>query len=94
MRDERVERIAKHYKLKHQLKKLVEESFELIGAALAYLFLKKTEDRKDHLIEEAADVAIVIAQIVYLLKSDEKMEVWIDYKLDRTIKRMEAEKWP
>lgn len=94
MRDERVEKIADHYGLKHQFKKLIEESLELIAAALVYLFLKKTEARKDHLIEEAADVAIVIAQIVYLLKSDEKMEIWIDYKLDRTIKRMEAKKWP
>lgn len=94
MRDERVEKIADHYGLKHQIKKLIEESWELIAAALAYLLLKKSEARKDHMIEEAADVAIVIAQIVYLLKYDEKMEIWIDYKLDRTIKRMEAEKWP
>ena len=93
MRDERVEKIADHYGLKHQIRKLIEESRELITAAVAYLLFEKTEERKDHLIEEAADVAIVIAQIVYLLKSDEKMNIWIDYKLDRTVKRMEAGKW-
>ena len=93
MRDERVEKIADHYGLENQIKKLIEESRELITAAVAYLLFEKTEERKDHLIEEAADVAIVIAQIVYLLKSDEKMSIWIDYKLDRTVKRMEAEKW-
>ena len=94
MIDERVIRIAGNYGLRHQLKKLIEESCELIAAILAYLFFKKTEIRKHHLIEEAADVAIVIAQIVYLLKADEQMSMYIDYKLDRTIKRMEAEKWP
>lgn len=94
MIDERVIKIAEHYGLRHQLKKLIEESWELIAAVLAYLFLKKTESRKDHIIEEAADVAIVIAQIVYLLKADEQMSMYIDYKLDRTIGSMEAEKWP
>lgn len=92
--DERIKTIADHYGLRHQLKKLIEESRELIVAVLAYLFLKRTQERKNHLLEEAADVVIVIAQIIYLLKGDDYVDKVIDFKLDRTIKRMEAEKWP
>lgn len=91
--DERIKTIADHYGLRHQLKKLIEESRELIVAVLAYLFLKRTQERKNHLLEEAADVVIVIAQIIYLLKGDDYVDKVIDFKLDRTIKRMEAEKW-
>lgn len=91
--DERIKTIADHYGLRHQLKKLIEESGELIAAVLAYLFLKRTQERKNHLLEEAADVVIVIAQIIYLLKGDDYVDTVINFKLDRTIKRMEAEKW-
>ena len=92
MMDERVIKIAEHYGLRHQLNKLIEESQELIAAVFSYLIFGKTEERKEHIIEEAADVTVVIAQIVYLLKENEKISNYIDYKLDRTIKRMEAEK--
>ena len=50
----------------------------------------KTEDTKNNLIEEIADVSIVLYQLAYLLKIDkEEFNDIIDYKIQRTKKRIE-----
>lgn len=55
--------IAEHYGLEHQLGLLQEECGELIQAISKY----RRHGDKDPMIEELADVEVVIAQIKFLL---------------------------
>lgn len=48
--------------------------------------------RKEHLIEELADVLICIEQLrIKYNISDEQLQEWIDYKHNRNLKRLEQE---
>ncbi len=67
-----------------QLKKAIEELFELINAI--------TNDDKENIIEEIADVEIMICQLKMLLKCENKVEEIKRYKVDKQLKRMEKEK--
>ena len=86
--DERIRTIADHYGLKKQLRQLAEECSELAVEA-SHSARKGTTVR---IIEEMADVEIMIEQIVYLAKIDRKdIEECIQYKLERQMKRIENE---
>ena len=78
--------IAKHYGLKHQLRKLVEECKELIVEA------EREELDKTHLEEEIADVEVMIEQIRNLAELNNfnigKIKA---YKIDRQIERIKEE---
>jgi len=53
--------------------------------------LRKKDDAKEHLAEEMADVFICFEQLRYSLGiSDEEIQVWIDYKLEREKERIGA----
>lgn len=67
MIDERLKQIANHYGLNEQLNILQEECAELIQAASKYKRRKLIDDYQ-HIVEEIADVEIMIAQVKYLLK--------------------------
>ncbi len=49
------------------------------------------EIRKNLVAEEMADVEVMLAQIKYLMKIDEKVEAIAKYKIDRQLKRMKKE---
>ena len=88
--DERIKSIADHYGLKKQLRQLAEECSELAVEA-SHSARKGTTVR---IIEEMADVEIMIEQIVYLAKIDRKdIEECIQYKLERQIKRIMEEEY-
>ena len=87
--DTRIKTIADHYGIKKQLRQLAEECSELAVEA-SHSARKGTTVK---IIEEIADVQIMIEQIIYLAKIDKcDIEDCINYKLDRQMKRMEKEK--
>ena len=87
--DERIKTIADHYGIKKQLRQLAEECSELAVEA-SHSARKGTTVK---IIEEIADVQIMIEQIIYLAKIDRcDIEDCINYKLDRQMKRIKEEK--
>ena len=88
IKDERIKTIADHYGIKKQMRQLAEECAELAVEA-SHSARKGTTVK---IIEEMADVEIMIEQIVYLAKIDRKdIEECIQYKLERQMKRIENE---
>ena len=86
--DERIKTIADHYGIKKQLRQLAEECSELAVEA-SHSARKGTTVK---IIEEIADVQIMIEQIIDLAKIDRcDIEDCINFKLDRQMKRMEKE---
>lgn len=89
MEKDKLQMIADHYGIKKQLRQLVEECSELAVEA-SHSARKGTTVK---IIEEMADVEIMIEQIIYLAKIDKcDIEDCINYKLDRQIKRIKEEK--
>ena len=89
MEKDKLQMIADHYGIKKQLRQLAEECSELAVEA-SHSARKGTTVK---IIEEIADVQIMIEQIIYLAKIDKcDIEDCINYKLDRQMKRMEKEK--
>ena len=86
--DERIKTIADHYGIKKQLRQLAEECSELAVEA-SHSARKGTTVK---IIEEIADVQIMIEQIIYLARIDRcDIQDCINFKLDRQMKRMEKE---
>lgn len=80
-----IRKIAKHYGFKHQGLKLAEEAAELSSAMCKLL---SGEGGRNAVIEEMADVTIMIEQIQYLMHIDKseiisKMEGKLNRQLDR-----------
>lgn len=89
MEKDKLQTIADHYGIKKQLRQLAEECSELAVEA-SHSARKGTTVK---IIEEMADVEIMIEQIIYLAKIDKcDIEDCINYKLDRQIKRIKEEK--
>ena len=89
MEKDKLQMIADHYGIKKQLRQLAEECCELAVEA-SHSARKGTTVK---IIEEMADVEIMIEQIIYLAKIDKcDIEDCINYKLDRQIKRIKEEK--
>ena len=88
IKNPRIMEIADHYGIEKQLHQLAEECSELAVEA-SHSARKGTTVK---IIEEMADVEIMIEQIVYLAKIDRKdIEECIQYKLERQMKRIEEE---
>ena len=86
--EEKVKKIAEHYKLKNQLRQLAEECCELAVEASHSARIGTTVK----IIEEISDVIIMIEQIIYLAKIDKcDIEDCINYKINRQLKRIEEE---
>lgn len=76
--------IADHYGKEHQLEKCKEELNELIEALGG--------SNNTHLVEEIADVEIMISQIKYLRDiPDERVDVIKKYKIQRQLRRIANE---
>lgn len=89
MEKDKLQMIADHYGIKKQLRQLAEECSELAVEA-------SHSARKGFtvgIIEEIADVLIMMEQVIYLAKIDKcDIEDCINYKLDRQMKRIKEEK--
>ena len=87
--DERIKKIADHYGIKRQMHQLAEECSELAVEA-SHSARKGTTVK---IIEEMADVLIMIEQVIYLAEIDMcDIEDCINYKLDRQLERIKEEK--
>lgn len=104
MTDERIKAIFDHYKEDSQLEKSIEELDELKEAIDALLELNKlTHSRKlafyrsnreyfvDHIAEEIADVKIMLDQLEYGLKIEQRTADWREMKLKRQLERIRNE---
>ena len=86
--EEKVKEIAEHYGLKNQLRQLAEECSELSVESSHSARYGTTVK----IIEEMADVMIMIEQVIYLAKIDKcDIEDCINYKINRQLKRIEEE---
>ena len=87
--DERIKKIADHYGIKRQMHQLAEECSEL--AVEASHSARKGVTVK--IIEEMADVLLMIEQVVYLSGiAIEDIDECISFKIDRQMKRIKEEK--
>nr|WP_297968848.1 hypothetical protein [uncultured Mogibacterium sp.] len=83
MINEDLKHIADHYGLEHQLGKCKEELSELIKA------IDSLDERA--IVEEVADVEIMISQIKYLMRTEPSVEIYKDYKITRQLRRISRE---
>lgn len=94
--NEAIRKIADHYGLNAQLNVATEELAELIQAIARFRRVDERDMlelaiRKNLVAEEMADVEVMLAQIKYLMKIDERVEAVAKYKIERQIKRMKKE---
>ena len=86
--DDRIKKIADYYGIKRQLHQLAEECSELAVEA-SHSARKGTTVK---IIEEMADVLIMIEQVIYLAKIDIcDIEDCIEFKLNRQMNRIMEE---
>lgn len=92
-----IERIADHYGLQHQLKKLREELGELDIAALCVEMDIMRRDgfappeTIDALVDELADVSVMLQQIMHLTNTHDAVRERIQFKVNRQLERIAAE---
>ena len=78
-------KIIEHYGVNNQLKKLTEEVYELQESILE-------QHNIEHILEEYADVEVILEQIKQYFNLDEdKIELIKDYKVARQLYRMRKE---
>lgn len=84
--------IAEHYGKEAQHRQLAEECAELAQASLKCIRNNYDEKSLDHLIEEMADVLIMIAQCLFLNDIEAKeLDMKVSDKIERQLKRIEQE---
>lgn len=92
--------IINHFGYRNQMKKLNEEVFEFLEAVDNYedeLAFHLTGDKvgenifRDAMIEEMGDVLILLTEFIAKYKIEkEELDVYMDYKLERTLRRIES----
>jgi hypothetical protein len=95
MNQDKIKHIANHYGIENQLKKTMEELSELGNETFCYMiaFLGRDEDITTiSLIDEIADVKIMLAQLEYLLEFEEEVNDRVEFKLNRQMDRIKLEK--
>ena len=99
MKDKELQ-IIEHYGINNQLRKLQEEVFELSEAITKnevcnYYDVKDrdVEESKEHIVEELSDVLVLLTQFrEYYNIDDDEIRDTMSFKINRQIKRIEAEK--
>lgn len=87
-----------NYGLQHQSYKAIEEMCELGQALLKWWDDKPENDTvtmlnlRDNVIDELADVSIMVDQLVYGFGATEEVLKRMDYKLDRQLSRINLQK--
>ena len=82
--------IIHHYGVRHQAKKLMEETAELLEAATDFTCTKKAADW-NHLIEEIADCYVVANQLALIFIKDD--DYWIGEKFDALREKVGEKLW-
>lgn len=92
--------IIQHYKINNQQRKFVEECYELIEAIIQREYQAKdkkpyelVEFEKAHIIEEIADIEVMLDQFkAYYDIDQEEISKVKDYKIKRQLERIEKDK--
>lgn len=87
-------KIVTHFGYESQFLKLAEESGELIRAIARFLSPKKQGSEitlHKNIIEEMADVWIMMSQVCTLLACGDSVEKVVREKISRTLRRIETE---
>ena len=88
-----LEKAIRHYGAKNQMGVACEESAELIQAISKCLRYKDDIEARNNLVEEVADVLIMIDQLKIIMNiKDYEIECYRRYKLERLERRIENEK--
>ena len=88
-----LKKIANHYGFSNQLQMLVEEMAELTQAICKYKRFENAKERVDifeNLVEEVADVEIVLSQIKMLV-GEKAVNKKVEEKIARQLKRIGVE---
>lgn len=85
-------KIIEHYGVRKQLKKLSEEVYELQEAVIEY-GLMPCEENKGQVVEEMADVMVLLKQFAdwFEITPEKIAEIMLN-KVDRTLERINKEK--
>lgn len=89
--EDKIRQISEHYSKDSQSKKLLEEMVEL-GVEIDFGIFENGGNLPDNTWSEVADVIIMCAQITMQHEKEEKVREQMRYKVDRQIRRIEAEK--
>ena len=93
MNENLIKKILAHYGIQNQKKKAIEEMSELIVVMCKTTDVPSCDPKlpqlMDNLIEEIADVMIMMEQL-RLFYGQNEVDKMIEYKLNRQIKRIEA----
>lgn len=96
--DKNIIAITEFYGIFNQLDQTIEECSELIlETSKIKRYLKEhqghtpDENWKNHIIEEMADVLVMIKQLMYLFDCKKEVQSMMKYKVDRQIKRIQLE---
>lgn len=97
--NEKAKKIIEHYGINSQQRKLQEEIFELQEAIMTHELKQSVEyeiplteiiSSMEHIIEEMADVMVVLTQLKeYYGISTKAIEEFMEYKINRQLKRIE-----
>lgn len=85
-----IEKIALHYGFKEQARQTIEEMAELT-VALSKMHREYSKKNLDNIIEELADVQIMIEQIMYLTSSKSEVKQIMEQKIKRQLSRIKEE---
>ena len=89
---ENLMKIINNYGIMEQLKYIHSEYFELDEAIINYEWTKYVNDNKKHIVEELADVMVMLKQFQYYYGiNDEEIEEIINYKIERQLNRIKEE---
>lgn len=96
---EKIKKIADHYGYDAQSRQCIEEMAELTQAINKWWRVcgngqnteKSIAECRENLIEEIADVWIMLCQLGYLLDSEIEVSEMITKKIDRQLERIEEE---
>lgn len=88
---DKIRMIAEHYSKDSQSKKLLEEMVEL-AVEINFGLFENGGNLPDNAWSEVADVVILCAQITMQYGKEDKVLEQMRYKVDRQIRRIEAEK--
>ena len=91
-RKNKIKQIAKHYGLEQQELIAIEECSELIKAICKLQRDPYSSDYHDNVVEEIADVQIMLHQLIYLYGIENQVNIMIDRKIDRQLRRIEEER--
>lgn len=104
--DKRIEKIADTYGFTAQARQTMEECAELIQALSKYMRAlgsgepamksgKRIEPEAAHdsVVEEIADVTIILEQLQYLMDCETELSGWKNLKIERSLERMKHSKF-